>query len=769
MGSESAPRTNFDPELTTFVGRREELSHTRQLLAENRLVTLTGLGGVGKTRLALRTATQVQRSFRDGVRIVELAALREPRLLAQTVVDSLKLTEVSARDSVEAIEDYLRSRHVLLVLDNCEQLLAETARLGVRLLHSAPHLRIIATSRQALGVPGERVLSVSPLPVPAPDEPVAAGSDQRYAALVLFADRAATAVPGFEVSPTNLPEVARICQQLEGIPLAIELAAVRLKVLSVSDLADRLDRRLQLLTEGSRITPARHQTLRATIDWSFDLCSPSEQLLWTRVAVFAGSFDLAAATAVCSGDGLDQNSILNGLSGLIDQSIIAREDRDGHVRFRLLETLREYGQDKLRDSRAVPALRDRHLSWFAALMDSAVEDWFGPTEEHVFARLRQEQPNLRAAFEYCLTESGKLSSGLRIAGPAWFLWAFSLAEGRHWLDRLLAVESGRSQEHAWALATRGFVTALQGDHAVAAVSLDDCLAEATDLGDELTVAYGRHIRGMLAYLAGDGEFGVQAMTEALARYTRLGAPAGLVSNLRIGLGLAYIFLEQPEVALEHFESSRTLSESHGERWMLSYAIYGRAFVDFAQGQLEPAERGVRDALRLYQVFPDSLGRAMALDLYAWVCADNREPERAAFFLGCAQRLWSSLGQQLFGSRSWQVHRERCEESARRDAGNRLFDSSFERGAGLPPEEVLAYALEGRSVPAPVAPSSQRDILTPRETEVAGLVSEGLSNREIAERLVISPRTVATHVENVLVKLGFTSRTSIAAWITARKA
>ncbi|MFE7418072.1 ATP-binding protein [Rhodococcus sp. NPDC057529] len=755
--------------MTTFVGRREELAQTRQLLAENRLVTLTGLGGVGKTRLALRTATQVQRTFRDGVRVVELAALREPGLLAQTIADSLKLTEASSRNSVEAIEDYLRSRHVLLVLDNCEQLLEETARLVVRLLQSAPHLRIVATSRQALGVPGEGVLSVTPLAVPAPDEPVTAGADQRYAGLILFAERAATAVPGFAVSPTNLPDVTRICQQLEGIPLAIELAAVRLKVLSVSDLADRLDHRLQLLTEGPRITPVRHQTLRATIDWSFDLCSPSEQLLWARVAVFAGSFDLAAATAVCEGDGLDQNSILNGLSGLIDQSIIAREERDGQVRFRLLETLREYGQDKLLESQAAPALRERHLRWYSALMDAAVADWFGPTEEDVFVRLRQEQPNLRAAFEYCLTEPGQLPSGLRIAGPAWFLWAFSLAEGRHWLDRLLAVDSSPSHEHAWALATRGFVTALQGDHAVATVSLDDCLTEARGLNDELTEAYGRHIRGMLAYLTGDGEFGVQAMSEALARYTTLGAPAGLVSNLRIGIGLAYIFLEQPEEALEHFESSRQLSEGHGERWMLSYAIYGRAFVDFAQGQLEPAERGVREALRLYQVFPDSLGRAMALDLYAWVSADHGEPERAAFFLGCAQRLWSTFGMQLFGSRSWQVHRERCEATARREAGNRLFDSSFERGAGLPPEEVLLYALEGRSATTPAPDAAPSDILTPRESEVAGLVSEGLSNREIAERLVISPRTVATHVENVLVKLGFTSRTSIAAWITARKA
>ncbi|MFE5705402.1 LuxR C-terminal-related transcriptional regulator [Rhodococcus koreensis] len=767
MGPAPTSPVNFDPELTTFVGRREELAQARRLLAESRLVTLAGLGGVGKTRLVLRTATQVQRTFRDGVRVVELAALREPGLLAQTMIDSLKLTEVSSRDSIETVEDYLRPRHMLLVLDNCEQLLEETALLVVRLLQSAPQLRILATSRQSLGVPGEAVLKVSPLPVPSPDEPVPAGAGQRYAALVLFADRAATAVPGFTVTPTNLPNVARICQQLEGIPLAIELAAVRLKVLSVADLADRLDHRLQLLTEGSRTTPTRHHTLRATIDWSFDLCSPSEQLLWTRVSVFAGSFDLDAATAVCGGDGLDQDSILNGLSGLMAQSIVAREERDGHVRFRLLETIREYGQDKLRDSQAAPLLRQRHLQWYVALMDRAVAEWFGPAEENLLTRLRLEQPNLRVAFEYCLTEPGQSSAGLHLAGRAWFLWALYLAEGRHWLDRLLKIESEPSPERAWALATRAFVAALQGDQAAAATSLDECFAAAKDSPDETTEAYALHIRGLAAYLIGDAEHGVQKMTEALARYTTLRAPAGLLTNLQIAMGLAYIFLEQPDQALEHFESSRRLSESHGEHWLLSYAVYGRAFVDFTQGHLEPAERGVREALLLYQAFPDTLGRAMALDLYAWVSADRHEPERTAFLLGCAHRLWSSFGMQLFGSRSWQVHRERCETTARREAGNRLFDAVFDRGAGLPPDEMLAHALDRPRPSAPKSPPKD-DILTKRETEVAGLVSEGLSNREIAERLVISPRTVATHVENILVKLGFTSRSRIAAWMTGRQ-
>ncbi|TDD92225.1 LuxR C-terminal-related transcriptional regulator [Actinomadura rubrisoli] len=754
-------------ELTSFVGRRDELTRTRELVAASRLVTLIGAGGVGKTRLAFKAAAQVQRTFKDGVRVVELGELREPKLLAQTLLDALEVAEMSGRAPLTVLIDHLRRRHMLLVLDSCEHLLDEAASVVFRTLQHAPHIRILATSRHALGVPGERLMQVPPLPVPDVEAPVAPGDEHLYPALALFGERAADAVPGFTMTAANLPEVARICQQLEGNPLAIELAAVRLRVLTVAELAARLDHRLDLLTGGSRTTPARHQTLRATIGWSFQLCSPAEKLLWTRSAAFVGSFDLQGAMAVCVDERLPSESILDVIAGLIDKSILIRQESGGHLRFRLLETLREYGQERLTETEDGPGIRRRHCGWYLHLINKATAEWFGPKQQEWFVRLQQEQPNLRAAFEYCLKEPGQQRAGLRLAGSPWFLWvASNLAEGRFWLDLLLASGTEAGPERAWALGTHAYVAGLQGDHATATASARACIAMADDLDEPLTHAYGVHTLGLTEHFNGDSERATATMSNALALYEQLQAPAGLRAILNVSLGLAYLFRDHIDEAGEHFELCRSLCERHDEFLMRSYALYGFAFVDLTRGHLSSSAARVQDSLQLQRSFHDALGRAMAFELLAWIAAGRSNSDRAAVLLGCATHLWQGIGLPLFGSRPWQAHRSRCEHEARADIGDEAFDSAVSRGAALAPDEALAYALEEKRIQAR-SPKRADGTLTLRELQIAGLVAAGMSNKKIAEQLVIAKRTVDTHVGNILVKLGFNSRAQIASWITER--
>jgi predicted ATPase len=363
-----APVTNLPAGLTRFVGRRHELTKAKRLLSTTRLLTLTGPGGVGKTRLALQLAAEVQRAFPDGVWLVELAELTEPALLGHTVAEALGLREQSGHWRLATLTDHLTGRHLLLILDNCEHLVDACAVLVDQLLRTCPQLHMLATSRQPLSITGEHILPVPPLPVPDSDQLPPPEALARYDAVTLFLDRATSAVPSFRLTADNHAAVARLCQALEGIPLALELAAVRLRALSASQILDRLTDRYALLSAGSRSAPSRQQTLRACIDWSFELCSPAERMLWARLAVFAGGFELDAAEGICSDDQLPREAVFDLVAALVDKSILIREERDAHIRYRLLETIRQYGQEKLREGGELATWRRRHRDWYAELV-----------------------------------------------------------------------------------------------------------------------------------------------------------------------------------------------------------------------------------------------------------------------------------------------------------------------------------------------------------------------------------------------------------------
>ncbi len=344
-------------ELTSFVGRRRELSETRRLLASGRMLTLTGVGGVGKTRLALRMAAEVRRTFPDGVWFVELAALQDPQLVPHTVANTLELRQVSA-DASSDLADYLETKSLLVVLDNCEHLTDACAVLASKLLAAAPDLRILATSRHVLGVEGEQILSVPPLSTPDAEAEVAAGDPTRYESVSLFLDRAASVAPGFAISEANRAAVVELCRRLDGIPLAIELAAVWLRILSPAQILERLEDRFRLLASGRPAAPARQQTLDATVGWSFDLCSPAEQVMWARLSVFSGGFDLEAAEEVCAGDGISRDDVLNLVASLVNKSIVLRHQATEHhtAWYQMLESIRQYGAGRITDAGPVASV-----------------------------------------------------------------------------------------------------------------------------------------------------------------------------------------------------------------------------------------------------------------------------------------------------------------------------------------------------------------------------------------------------------------------------
>lgn len=744
-------------ELTSFVGRRHEITEVKRLLAGSRLVTLIGVGGVGKTRLALRVAADVRRAFRDGVCLVELAALDGPELLTEAMCDALGITDLTNRPVLEILTEHVRDKQLLLVLDNCEHLLHDCAVVADALERSAPGLRILATSRQALGVAGEQAMVVPPLPLPDADVPL-----EQSDAVRLFAERAGSVMPGFTVTNGNRDAVTRICQALDGMPLAIELAAARLRVVSVQQLVSRLEDRFGLLCGGSRVVLPRQRTLRALIDWSYVLCAEQEQTLWARLSVFSGSLDLEAAEHVCSGDGIDREEIVDLVIGLVDKSILLREEQDSRVRYRLLETIRQYGRDRLRESGQEERLRRRHRDWYQELVLHAQRDWFGPDQVAWYARLRTEHDNIRTALDYCLAVPGQVESGLVLAAALRFYWiaANSPHEGRNWLERLLAADTRAAPERAAALCLQARLAVLQSDFAVAAALLEESRELAARFDEPA-------MRGGVSYVAGLSALLRQEFAEALSSLTdalELGRAADDqmgVANALIYVATVRSLLGSREQAIEAFEEVLAICEPRQENWFRSYALWAYGVEVWKEGDTQRAVELERQALRLKEPFDDRLGVALCVEALSWIyCADG-DGERATLLLSALKEMWRSFGGPLFGYLV-PAH-QACEKTARDLLGARKFDTVWRKGTELTPDEVVEYAM--REEPPQGEPSRRQSPLTRREMEIARLVAEGMSNKTIAATLVIAQRTAEGHVEHILSKLGFNSRVQIAAWVS----
>jgi non-specific serine/threonine protein kinase len=751
----------------------------------------------------VRVARELSSAFPDGVYMVQLSALRDPELLASTVAAVIGVAGQFAEGQPDEIVDYLCGKRVLLILDTCEHLIDACAMFADMLLRGAEGPLLLATSRQALDIPGEVVYPIPPLPVP----------DDGGDAVALFADRVSAAVPGFTITAEVLPKIVQLCQGLDGIPLAIELAAVRLRAVGLEELLARLGDRLRLLGSGSRRTTERHQTLRMTIAWSYDLCSPAEKVMWTRLSVFAGEFGLDAVESVCAGDPLGDD-IIDTLIGLVDKSIVLRADSvdsAGGARYRMLDAVREYGSELLADP---DIYRRRHLSYYLEVARKFEPAFLSGQQCAWIDRIARDQFNIRVALEYCLT-SGQALPGLELATSCWGFWMSigRLAEGSYWLQRLLEQAPESAPQRVRGLWLASWFLSCQGDYAASAVlraearEIVGLLGNREELLRPLTLGTDV-LRGLRRVLTGEYAQALAVCDEALGRL-----PAG-------------------------------------EKWMRGSVLWIKSLALWFTRSLADCADCHREGLRIKLAFGDLMSVACHLEGLAWLAADEGDHERTAILQGAADRMWGQAAREpRFGVPVLHAERVRAEGTARDGLGEEGYAERYTVGGAVSTEDVARYAL-GEPLREPLMEAASAatraaarpgaragagsyvgaragahigtkgsigarggdagsvdgaggavrgvvggsvggsagtaggagdvvrgagagdargeawGMLTAREREVAVLVADGLTNKDIAMRLVVSKRTVDAHVEHMLAKLGFSSRVQIAALATA---
>jgi non-specific serine/threonine protein kinase len=756
------PAEGLPAELTSFVGRRRDLAAVRRSLSGGRLLTLTGMGGVGKTRLALRAAAELRRAFPDGVWLVELGELRNPGRLAAEVASVLGLAD--ERDLV----GFLSGRRLMLVLDTCEHLLDSCAVLAGELLSACADLRILATSRQPLGIAGERILPVDPLAVPDPPGPLESRMLGHYDGVTLFLQRANAVNREFALTDRNCGQVAQLCRMLDGVPLAIELAAARLRTLSLTQVLEALTDAGALLTAGNRSAPERQRTLRASIGWSHRLCTPRERAVWWRLSVFVGGFDLAAAEAV-AGAGLGGAVLGEVLAGLVEKSVVERTETDGRTRYRMVEVIRQYGRDRLAETGEREQAAARHRDWFVRLVERAEADWLGPDQLAWYRRVRAESANLRQALDFCLVKADGGPAALKLATSlcAHRRALDSLSEGRRWLDRALDRAPGSAPVRAKALWTNAWLALMQGDCPAARVLLGECREIAERTQDASAMAHEAQFSALADLFDGNAAVAVTGFGEAMRRHREAGDLDGIrVSSFQ--QVMSRCFAGDP-VAAASVKRAKTFLHPDRESAAYGYLSWYDAIERFVRRDRGDAAAPATRALLIGAEIEDRWLVALALETLAWTAADAGEHVHAAHVFGAAQAARDTIGSRLSGLAHLSAHHDRCEQTARSAIGDDRFDAAYRSGARMRDKEAVAYAAAPRK-PGAVKERGRpatRPQLTSREWEIADLVARGLSNQEIAGSLVIARRTAETHVGHILTKLGFTTRAQIAAWVAER--
>jgi len=788
---------NLPVPLTGLVGRAQELAALASLLRATRLLTLVGTGGCGKTRLALALAQASAPQFADGAWWVDLASVSEAAQVADTAAAALGVKQSPGEDTAVTMGRHLRRQSALIVLDNCEQVVEGCAAFIARLLQACRGLRIVATSREVVGVPGENVFRVPGLRLPA------RGGDGD--AVDLFLQRARATRPGLSAGAVEKAAIARVCRQLDGLPLAIELAAARVSVLGVTEIADRLEKDAGLLRHPSRTAPARHRTLRATLDWSHRLLTEPEQVLFRRLSICRGGFPLAAAEAVAAGGVIDGHDIVDLMAGLVAKSLVIVSDRGGEYRYRMLETIRQYGERKLADSGEQPAVAAAHARFYLALAQDAQAGLDGTGQPEWLDRLECEHDNLRAVLARSVAAEPELAA--RLAGLLWPFWYRRgyYHEARSWLEQAVAAAATRpvsGEVLAAALTGAGVLAFLQCDYPVAAARLgkararyeeagdrvglattlqrlgsiareegryadsrrlhEESLALWEELADEAGVAASRDYLGFVAWLVGDANRAAKLCRQALATFEASGRRQETAAAL-INLGMAAYLGGDAGQAVSHLRASLDIARQLGYQEGIAWALHELAVVT-AGDDLPGSAAMLRESLAVHLRLGDRWRVASVVESIAALAAPA-DPAGAATLLGGASALRTTLGAPVPPAERAAL--DRCGQRLRATLGE-AFAAAYRQGRALPLDQLADAASQAIAAvaaddgPAGDAAKQVAEFgLTGREVAVLRLLAGGLTNREIGRELAISAGTAGVHVSNVLRKLGVGSRVQAA--------
>jgi non-specific serine/threonine protein kinase len=673
-----------------------------QILSSARLLSLTGPGGAGKTRLSLQVAAEVFDTFKNGTWFIELASLSDPVLVPFTIGSTLGLREEPGLALITTLMDWLKDKELLIILDNCEHLIEACAHFADEILHASRLTRILATSREALGIPGESIYRVPPLPTPNPQESIEIKQIEKYAAVRLFIDRAMQSLSTFQVTNANAPAIAQICYRLDGIPLAIELAAVRVKTLSVEKITERLDNRFLLLKGGLRTAVPRQQTLRSMIDWSHSLLSESEQILFQRLSVFAGGWTLEAAEEICSGNGLELVGILDLSTHLLEKSLAVMDEGAEVLRFHMLETIREYAVEKLKASGEEDVIRLRHAAYFSNLVEETELNHLIPDYAGALNRLEKERENVRAALHWSQIHDRE-GTFLLLAGHLWRFWVMRgpVAEGRNWLDQATAVCETAAGRVEYGLIVRVLaggseLARIQGDFDTSIRLKQRVLEISQQSGDEtwaaailsdLAIMYAHH---------GNCRRSLTMAGEALALRRKLGKPLG-ISHALGGLFFALMCLDEPQKAREAVEEALQIDRLEQSREGVAWDLLSLTFIAARQEQYEEAERILEEFVPLARDIADQNTTATGFYVLATLAAAKNQAHRAARLLGYAEQMASLGGFQFeIPGRTWV---EKTIKVAKAHIGEAVWTEEYQAGqtlaadSGLTTEKAIAFALE----------------------------------------------------------------------------
>lgn len=778
-GEQSFPPNNLPGQLTSFVGRTNEIEEIRRLLDTNRSLTLVGTGGVGKTRLCLETVSGDIERFQDGVWFIELGSLFEPDLMVTQIYATMDLRGISSDPSLDDLSAYLVQKKELLIFDNCEHLVLVCAQTVDHLLRTCPGVSILSTSREPLGYPGETTYQVPAMKIPQMEDISDLKKIRSSEAAVLLVERIQNFQPEFQIDRDIAPTIIQICNQLEGIPLALELAAASTKYLSVSQIAEKLENSLELLTRGSRTSQPRQQTLRATIDWSYSYLNEVEQSLFRRIAVFRGEFTLEDGEGVCCigskpftqksshASDLQPEMVLDLLSNLVDKSLLMVR-MDGEAIYRMLIPVRKYAREKLIESGEYDDLRKIHLSHYLDLAERAKVGVRGKEQIRWLDRLEIEHDNMRAALGSS-SDLGYVEDGLRLASALrdfWFRHGY-LTEGVRWLKRLLEAEHPQNLYHANALVEAGILNYEYGNLERAKKYGRESLNLYEKFNHAEGIAQALYLLGVCAHFAGDRQRGILLLEDSLKRFRDL-EDYWSVARTLLYLGDAYLRSENYHQAAFVVDECLTLFRQLGDVWGIAFALGTSGELARKMGDYELARNRFFEDLAMQYEQGNKVDVCYLLESIAKLSVDQDNAERAAILWGAAESL-----RELYHAPmppSYQVDVAPHYVLAREQIGESAFTKAWVQGSKLSMEQVIEFALKdqidepgdahGATVKETKYQARQFD-LTLREIEVLRLVAEGKTDVQVAEQLYISPRTVGKHLQSIYQKLQVSSRTAAA--------